>query len=131
MEIENIRKNSKKLGTEIGKIISLKKRGSSDDDSDKSDEEEIKKKEIDKRLETIRKEIQELKEKEYKRLQKEFMNNNYGIKYNVSFEIVLSALFGFDFVKREITKFQRKTPRTIATDPNFLFKARKSAGIIA
>ncbi len=56
-------------------------------------------------MEYLRRELRELREKEYKRITKEFLSNNYGLKYSTSLVTVLCALFGFDFMRREIDKF--------------------------
>lgn len=108
--------------------ISRKNSLSNADDSansEKNEQKETQTIELDKQMEALRKELREMKEIEYKRLKKEFLSNKYGIKYNVSLEIVLSALFGFDFVKREISRFPKKNTRQrFEIDPNFFFKSR-------
>jgi len=61
--------------------------------------------ELDKQMEYLRKEQREARDAEYKRISKEFTNNNYGMKYNTTLVTMLCALFGYDFMKREIDKF--------------------------
>ena len=70
------------------------------------DEVEVGGIELERQLENIRKEQREMKEAEHKRLVKEFINANYEKRYSISFEVVMSALFGTDFMKREVDRYR-------------------------
>ncbi len=48
--------------------------------------------------------LRKLRDRECKRLSREFRLHNYAIKYNVTFEKALVALFGYDYMKREMDK---------------------------
>jgi uncharacterized protein with von Willebrand factor type A (vWA) domain len=65
-------------------------------------------KELDKSLEIIHKEIEDIKNKELKRISNEFLTNEYGRRFGVSEENVISAMIGEENVYEEYGKFIRE-----------------------
>ena len=59
---------------------------------------------LDRKIEALRKDMKEAREKEYRRITREFTNKQYGIKFNVELSTVVAALFGSDVANREISK---------------------------
>ena len=61
-------------------------------------------KEIDKEVEAIKRELKAMKERECKRLLREFKVNHYSIRYNITLAKALSAILGYEYMKRELDK---------------------------
>jgi len=64
--------------------------------------------EMDKSIGDLRKSLKELREKEYIRIKREFELHSYGLRYNITLESVLVALFGVEFAKQEMEKMNMK-----------------------
>eukprot|EP01022_Parablepharisma_sp_SALTPOND_P013221 TRINITY_DN1748_c0_g1_i1.p3 TRINITY_DN1748_c0_g1~~TRINITY_DN1748_c0_g1_i1.p3 ORF type:complete len:477 (-),score=54.39 TRINITY_DN1748_c0_g1_i1:7589-9019(-) len=109
MELDNLKEKATKLynkykeeGEDNIEIIDQSQIGSEEDHTQTKENEAA---ELEKEMESHRKAIKELREREYKRITRDFLGNNCGLKYKVSLVTILCALFGYDFMLREIDKF--------------------------
>jgi hypothetical protein len=62
---------------------------------------------LEKQHQEIKEELNELKQKELKRINKEFLINDYKRRFNVSQETVISAIIGEDNAANELIKQMR------------------------
>jgi len=114
MELEKYREKASKI---YNTSKSKENEEENEDDNNENEEDEyqgdtIKMKEnalaeVEKIMENLRKDLKDLKDKEYRRITREFTSNNYGQKFNTSIVTILCALFGYDFMIREIDKFPK------------------------
>ncbi len=64
-------------------------------------------KRLNKQIDAVRQALREMRDEECKRIAREFRLHNYALKYNVTFDTILVALFGIEYAKREIDKRSR------------------------
>eukprot|EP01022_Parablepharisma_sp_SALTPOND_P010845 TRINITY_DN1447_c0_g1_i1.p1 TRINITY_DN1447_c0_g1~~TRINITY_DN1447_c0_g1_i1.p1 ORF type:complete len:649 (-),score=51.36 TRINITY_DN1447_c0_g1_i1:1171-3117(-) len=65
-------------------------------------------KELEKEILAIKKTLKEMRDKENRRITREFKLNGYALKYNVTLQNVLVALFGVEYAKQEMERVDLK-----------------------
>ncbi len=79
---------------------------------------------LERQIDQARHDLCEMRDKEYKRLTREFANGGgYQQKYNTTLPVLLNALFGLDFVKRETDKSHNVKEKPMATTVRNRFSA--------